>query len=285
MIDHANSSGVLPVLRQARTSARLCYVAHNAEGLVRPAVAAATQRPLHRAVMQLDAEKYRRIEIATVRAAHCVICISDADAQYFSQHHPNVHVVPPVFMGKRRDLDTVQEDRPRALLLVGSFDWIAKQRNLEMIVSAIGPVFRQHGIILNVVGKIAPRLKERLEKRNPWLHFHGQLAEYGDVATRCRGGLLAEAFGGGFKLKMLDYAFMRLPIFGLIQAAIGTTAEERSAMFTAEDHAELGKIIVENIDKLDELNQQQQRLYELASRRYSLQRMIRQVSEIFGQSV
>jgi len=36
---------------------------------------------------------------------------------------------------------------------------------------------------------------------------------------------VAEVLGGGFKLKLLDYAFAKLPIFGLRMAVEGTTVD------------------------------------------------------------
>ena len=87
--------------------------------------------------------------------------------------------------------------------------------------------------------------------------------------------------GGGFKLKVMDYAFERLPIFGLRDALAGTTPEEQSAMFLAESIEGLAKTIVENIDNLDNLNRNQAVLFELFSERFGLKRGLECVREVF----
>jgi hypothetical protein len=96
-----------------------------------------------------------------------------------------------------------------------------------------------------------------------------------------RGGLVAEVLGGGFKLKLLDYAFAKLPIFGLRMAVEGTTADEQSAMFISENMDGLADTIVENIDDLARLNRNQARLFELISGRFGLQAGIERVRGIF----
>jgi hypothetical protein len=103
------------------------------------------------------------------------------------------------------------------------------------------------------------------------LVFHGRLPDRSEIAGKCRAGLVPELFGGGFKLKMLDYAFSRLPIFGLKNAIAGTTEEEQSAMFLAEGVIGLGTKIAENIDNLDLLNQGQARLFAMFSDRFGLE--------------
>src|SRR4051794_31030200 len=56
VIDHAYSSGLLPLILRGRNHASICYVAHNAEGKIRPQIARHFSNPLRRAVMRLDAE-------------------------------------------------------------------------------------------------------------------------------------------------------------------------------------------------------------------------------------
>ncbi|WP_409190081.1 hypothetical protein [Bradyrhizobium sp. RDM4] len=79
---------------------------------------------------------------------------------------------------------------------------------------------------------------------------------------------------------MLDYAFQRLPIFALRQAVAGTTPDEQSAMFLADDLDGLTETIVKNIDDLVALNVHQQSAFELISDRFGLDAGISELKEV-----
>lgn len=271
VIDHAYSSGFLDMILPRRQSASICYVAHNAEGLIRREIARGFDSPARRLLMGYDARKYRNQEDKILQIADAVICITDEDASYFGHSVKRTYVLPPVFLGQTIAPRSLTSDTPRALLLVGSFDWIAKQRNLDVLIHSLLSQFKLNEISLNVVGSVPKPLRDRYASLESHLVFHGRLPDISEVAGKCRAGLVPELFGGGFKLKMLDYGFARLPIFGLRNAIAGITEEERSAMFLAEGVTGLGAKIVENIDNLDLLNQSQARLFALFSDRFGLE--------------
>jgi glycosyltransferase involved in cell wall biosynthesis len=281
VIDHAYSSGLLPVILRGRKQASICYVAHNAEGKIRPQIAASFGNPLRRAVMRLDAEKYRRLENRILKAADAVICITDADASYFRSLAKNVHVVPPIYLGKTSPDRIINSNCPRSLLLLGSFEWVAKQKNLELVVDALLPTLTKNDITLDVVGTVPQTMRARYAHHSPNLTFHGRVADISTFLLRSRGGLVPDLLGGGFKLKVMDYAFGRLPIFGLKEALAGTVPEEQSAMFLAEELGDLAATIVRNIDDLDALNRNQATFFRLASDRFGLEAGIQRLRAAF----
>ncbi|MET4278993.1 MULTISPECIES: glycosyltransferase [unclassified Bradyrhizobium] len=271
VIDHAYSSGFLDMILPRRHSASICYVAHNAEGLIRREIARGFDGPARRLLMGYDARKYRNQEDKILQTADAVICITDEDASYFGRSVKRTYVLPPVFLGQTIPPRSLTSDTPRALLLLGSFDWVAKQRNLDILIDSLLSQFKLNEISLNVVGSVPKPLRDRYASLESNLVFHGRLPDISEVAGKCRAGLVPELFGGGFKLKMLDYGFARLPIFGLKNAIAGITEEEQSAMFLAEGVTGLGAKIVENIDNLDLLNQSQARLFAMFSDRFGLE--------------
>jgi polysaccharide biosynthesis protein PslH len=281
VIDHAYSSGLLPIILGGKKQASICYIAHNAEGKIRPEIARGFDNPIRRLVMRLDAEKYRRLERNILMVADTVVCITDADSSYFQQFAKKTSVVPPIFLGTVAQAQVIDSSTPRALLLLGSFEWIAKQKNLELIIDALMPSFIQNGIMLNVVGAVPQTLQDRFASYGSHLRFHGRVADVSAIFRASRGGLVPDLLGGGFKLKVMDYAFGRLPIFGLKVALAGTSPEEQSAMILAEDINGLAKVIVENIDRPDKLNRNQAKLFESFADRFGLERGIERVRKIF----
>ncbi|WP_369726028.1 glycosyltransferase [Bradyrhizobium sp. LLZ17] len=282
VIDHAYSSGLLPLILQARKHASICYVAHNAEGKIRPEIARHFGNPLRRIVMGLDAEKYRRLENRILEVADAVICITESDAVYFKQLTKSIHVAPPVYLGHANPARSIEASCPRSLLLLGEFEWIAKQKNLELIVEALLPSLKQLGVTLDVVGSVSQAIRNRYAHDGSNLNFHGRVADISPFLRGSRGGLVADLLGGGFKLKVMDYAFERLPIFGIRQALAGTTSEEQSAMFLADDLGNLAATIARYIDDLGALNRNQDALFRLFSDRFGPAAGIARARSIFS---
>ncbi|KJC62765.1 hypothetical protein UP10_00890 [Bradyrhizobium sp. LTSPM299] len=272
VFDHARSAAFLSTVLQQRKQASICYVAHNAEGKIRPEIAKDPADPLRRSIMRWDAEKYRRLEQRIVDAADSILCITEADAAYFALAGKSTFVVPPIYLGTVAPSDRIEPTRPRSILLLGSFEWVAKQRNLEHIVRALLPILKSRNVTLDVVGNVPEDIKARYAHERPNLVFHGPVADLSGVLGKSRGGLVAETLGGGFKLKLLDYAFARLPIFGLRMAVDGTTPDEQSAMFLADSMDDLANAIIDGIDDLAGLNRNQARLFEMMSDRFGLKR-------------
>jgi glycosyltransferase involved in cell wall biosynthesis len=283
VFDHARSGALLPMVLKQRKQASICYLAHNAEGKIRPTIANDFANPLRRTIMRWDAEKYRRLEQRIVDAADSILCITDADAAYFAQSGKTTFVVPPIYLGAAAPSDRIEPTRPKSILLLGSFEWVAKQRNLEHIVGTLLPALKGQNVTLDVVGNVPEDIKARYAHERPQLVFHGPVADLANVFARSRAGLVAETLGGGFKLKLLDYAFARLPIFGLRAAVDGTTADEQSAMYLADTMDDLAKTIVDGIDDLAGLNRNQAKLFELMSRRFGLEQGTRRLHDILVQ--
>lgn len=281
VIDHAYSAGPLSAILQNRKRASICYISHNAEGAIRPRIANSFNNPLRRTLMRLDAEKYRRLENKILQSADAVTCISAEDASYFEGFSKHVHIAPPVYLGAVCPARQIRSDCPRSLLLLGSFEWGAKQRNLELIVENLLPALQQNGVTLNVVGTVPPHFRDRFSHFSPHLSLHGRVEDVSPFVASSRGGLVPDLLGGGFKLKVLDYAFQRLPVFGLRTALAGTTVTEQSAMFPADGLDNLAATIVRHIDDLTMLNRNQNSLFELLSGRFGLEAGTRHLSEVF----
>jgi hypothetical protein len=281
VIDHAYSAGVLPTILDRKKQARICYVAHNAEGKIRKEIANDFDGLIRKAAMKLDSEKYRRLELAVVAAADAIISITEEDADYFKDLGRRIVVVPPVYLGASLAARTIERDCPRDIVLVGSFDWMAKQQNLEQIIDVVIPKFQAAAITLSVVGSVPDRIIKKQRNHGEHLKFHGRVKDMTDILANARGGLIAEVLGGGFKLKLLDYAFSGIPIFGIPNALTGMTSEEKLSMFIADSLDDLASCIVGSIDDVVGLNNHQSKLRELVSKRFGIREGIDRMAAVF----
>src|SRR5205085_3085674 len=106
---------------------------------------------------------------------------------------------------------SIDASTPRRVVLVGSYRWVAKQHNLRALAAAADEAFTRHGIVLDVVGDAPAELRAALAGCRA-VRLHGFADALAPFMADARMALVPEAIGGGFKLKLLDYVFHRVPV-------------------------------------------------------------------------
>jgi hypothetical protein len=157
---------------------------------------------------------------------------------------------------------------PRRVIIVGSFNWIVKQENIASFVKTADPIFKEHGIELDLVGEMPQALVATLRARCRATHFHGFMTDFAPLLKCARIAIVHESIGGGFKLKLLDYIFARVPIAAVSQAVAGLSDQLQRAMLTNSSQAGLIYGIISHIDRLDELNRMQESAFSLGKSQF-----------------
>ena len=281
VFDHARSAGALD-LALAKGGSPIAYIAHNVERTVRREVAAGMSRGVLRTPYVIDAAKYARLEDKLVRNATAVITITGEDAAEFRRAGATAYHVAPVFMGRKvrsRDIDATV---PRRVLLLGSFDWVAKQKNLARFLEVVGPRLAGANIGIDIVGSVPQALQQNLQQTYRNVQFQGAVADVGFIAAQVRAGVIPEELGGGMKMKTLDYIFMRLPIFSLQSGVIGLPPEARDAAFVCKDMAGLGDAILNSIDDVQQLNRRQVQAFDTCEKYFSVEQAATVLRRVFG---
>lgn len=259
VIDQAANGWAVPMLVAARTKGRIraiAYLSHNAEAQIRPQIAAAYEGPLPlRQAMRWDAAKYAKLERAICQASDLIGSITAEDASSFRVVFPGkAEAVLPPGWATPPEFQPISGDRPRRVILVGSFEWIAKRMNLERLLAAAEPILRQAGIEIQIAGKADPQFVSRLTHRFPALRFAANVEEVGPFLRKARVGLMPDELGGGFKLKSLDYIFHGIPIASLRPAAAGLPLRSGDHYLAADSFEDLAGQIVGAIDNTGRLN-------------------------------
>jgi polysaccharide biosynthesis protein PslH len=166
--------------------------------------------------------------------------------------------------GKRRIVSAT----PRRVIIMSSFHWVVKQENIARFVKTADPIFKEHGIELDLVGEIPRALLAALRPHCRATHFHGFLADPAPLLRDARMGIVHESIGGGFKLKLLDYIFARVPVATVSQAVAGLSDELRRAMLINSSQEGLIGDIVSHIDRFDKLNEMQERAFSLGNAQF-----------------
>jgi glycosyltransferase involved in cell wall biosynthesis len=252
------------VTQLARAKLPIVYLAHNHEASVRRQVALAEPSRPRRWLMQADAAKYARLEQILVGQAALVTAITDNDARTFAEAKPitSILTLPPGYSGRVLPHRVLTPATPRKVVVVGKFEWIAKQLNLARWAHEAVPLLSASGIETQVIGTVPSALQARLTR--PGLSFTGPVADIQPHLCNARFGLVAEEVGGGFKLKTLDYLLHRLPIAALDGNLAGLPKAITANAMVADTPRALAGRIIARIDDLEHLNQMQHNAFRAA---------------------
>lgn len=254
------------VLRSFRGRSRrpkLVYVSHNHEESLRFQIAREQANPLKRLALRFDAAKAAALERAMVDAADLVTAITEEDRRLYLQRRPTcrVEVVTPGYDGPRTEQREITSALPRRAIIVGSFDWIAKRMNLEEFVAVADPLFAAQGAELQVVGSAEEDFLQRLRRKTQATEFTGRVDDIDPFMRQARVALVPERHGGGFKLKVLDYVFNRMPILALDGSVAGVPLQHDESILFYPDYESLARGVLRVIDDCDRLNDLQDRAF------------------------
>lgn len=255
-------SGIDPVI---------VYTSHHFEQIVRPFVAKSYNGGgLAKFVLPYDAAKGVALEARIVSVADVITTITDSDSEDFRRFSPgkSVYALTPGYSGPMAAEHILDGNRPKRVLLVGAFDWIAKRQNLREFVLAAKDQFKENGIELQIVGRADENFKDEIERLCPSCRFIGRVDSVYSYIHDARIGLMPDVIGGGFKLKFLDYIFNGLPIATIRSQARGLPLDLDEDLIADDDIERLVGRIVATIDDLSALNGMRERAFTKCERRF-----------------
>jgi len=254
-----------------RRRPRLVYLSHNHEESMRLGMADNyAGDPLRRRLLQRDAAKARRLERGMVDAADVVTSITEQDAERYAARRPRQRyvVLTPGYSGRRIERKRIGPEVPRRAVLVGSFAFTAKKMNLREFLEVADPLFERAGVELQVIGGGDGPFLETMRRACRRAELVGPVDCIDAYLDAARVALVPERTGGGFKLKVLDYVFSRVPVAALEHSVAGTPLVADDSMMTYADHAQLAAGVLRAVDDLDRLNALQERAYAACRDRF-----------------
>jgi glycosyltransferase involved in cell wall biosynthesis len=261
----------LDLIRTVNPSQHLVYFSHNFETAVARDLARNFKgNPLRRIALNANSRRTANAELKLLNACQTVSTITEEDCTSYRDiaTAPRYVVVTPGYDGPRAKPRQIGSRTPRQVLMLGSFDWLPKQLNLEKFVQVAGDKFQKNNISLNIVGSVPDKLRQRLSAVSESIHFLGYVDDLNAIYRDSRMALVFEETGGGFKLKLLDYIFNRIPVFGITSAVAGLPDKIMQQIFLAPDMQGLVSLIIKNIDQYEKLNASQQSAFEVAEQTF-----------------
>jgi hypothetical protein len=258
---------VLAYRRRRAERTVLVYVSHNHETELAKTLQEKFRGPrTRRLFLALNYLKIRRIERKLLTEAELISSITEEDAAAFKPFlgkSVKQVVLTPGYSGNRVASRTIQSSH-RRVVLVGSFRWVVKQQNLRELLDAADNIFASLGIALDIVGDTPDEIIAEYDGVLKATKFHGFVDDYTSIFQAARIAIVPETVGGGFKLKILDYIFNRLPVAALSQASAGLPPAIRSNFIIAETIHELIQEITRCMDRLDQLDKMQSSAFDAA---------------------
>lgn len=272
VLDQYGMSWALPYIpKNALVSPLIIHVAHDFETHVtRDLALASTGNVFRKWLLRRNAAKAAAAEQRLAAASDLVITLTTNDSEEFRkiEMHNEHLVLPPGFDGLRRSSRIITKQIPRRLAIVGSYHWAAKQHNLASFLAVADPIFASAGLDLSIVGDGPQSFRDRWQNRLRATRFVPFVDDLGGFLDQCRLGLMVEAVGGGFKLKILDYVFARTPVAGLREGLRGQSQELLQHVLAAATPAELAIAVVDVVDDLTLLNRMQEAAFQAVDGQY-----------------
>ncbi|MDA7921806.1 hypothetical protein N9B73_08620 [Verrucomicrobiales bacterium] len=187
----------------------IVYLSHNHEAKIRREIAKNSKASFpHKLALQLDAEKYARQEEMLCREVDLVTAITETEVEAYRENFPSQHYISltPGYEGESH-IRRISEATPRRVAISGSFEWVAKRINLERFLEQAASPLLAAGIELQIVGKADDDYRQAILDQFPGVDMVGRVPEMTPFLLDARMGLIVEEFGGGFKLKTLEYIF------------------------------------------------------------------------------
>ncbi|HEU4484476.1 MAG TPA: glycosyltransferase [Povalibacter sp.] len=269
----------------ARRRCVIVHVSHNHEEILWRDMARHADESLpKRIALWLNYLKVRALERRVVDAADLVTAITAEDAEALNRSgQVRTLILTPGYSGPVAGERRITASSPRRAILVGSFRWAVKQENLARFLEVADPQLAANGIGLDIVGDVSEELLATLRPRCRATTFHGFVEDTAPLLAQARIAVVPELIGGGFKLKLLDYLFARVPIATLAGAAAGLPPQLRDQLLQAADLDMLVRDIVSNIDAIDVLNEMQERAFCLAESLFRWEDRGRQLRQAIAQ--
>lgn len=275
VIDYFATGWALPIVREALSGRRrrpvLVYLAHNYESDLRKQVANSMRNPIWHLVLRIDAWKAARLERDLCNTCDLIVANTDEDKRRFEASFPGKFAITlsPAYDGDITATRPITAALPRKVLIVGAFDWIAKQTNLRRFLAAAQKPFQAAGIDLLVVGRAQRSFIEELTRKHPFCKFTGPVEDVRPFLSSARIGVMPDEVGGGFKHKYLYYIFSGLAVATFRSQTAGLPVNVDRDMIARDSLEGLVAGIVEGIDDIPRLEEMRRRCWEACAQAFS----------------
>lgn len=180
-----------------------------------------------------------------------ITVITEEDAEGMKLYSDKIMVVKP-------HKQVASCDKPRSLsrslraLVIGSFNWKIKQDNLIALLETFDLAEKPAGFEILIAGSMPKPFSKRLIKRFSFVSLSLDYSQIDEFLNIARLAIAPDQVGGGFKLKVLDYFYLGLPVFGLKKSMNGINIDAQGVS-NYDDYTALVDGVLSDIGNIDKL--------------------------------
>ena len=243
----------------------IVMVTHNHEHDVRLQMARNAASLSMRVALSFDAFKAGRLERRANRAADGLTGITATDCESFARDADTPAItLPPAYDGQVLPARVIDSSVPRVATILGNRDAHHKIMVLERTLASMARLV-QAGVTVSVAGSGD---FTAFAQRFPDIRFEGYVDDLARYLGNVRVGLLTDDIGGGFKIRALTYALLRVPMIALREAMAGMELVDGVHFIGVDTLAELGEATTRLIDDFEQLNRIQEAAFAFAIERF-----------------
>jgi len=155
-----------------------------------------------------------------------ITTITEEDAVNIKQYADKITVIKPFYDCRNINKNIILNDRMECLI-VGSFNWKIKQENLMALLNEFHVSNRPKNFEIIIAGTMPDFFSKLITSSFEFVTLRLNYSSLDDLVNISRLAIAPDQIGGGFKLKILDYFYLGLPVFGLKGSMNGISSNAR----------------------------------------------------------
>jgi glycosyltransferase involved in cell wall biosynthesis len=225
LIDHFRCAWIIPFISILLIfkSKKYVYFSHNIESDI-SRIAMMHEKSLYKIIFH-KFEYYKLIfwEFFTYKFICKSTYITDFDLKRAKKNHDkNISItLTPYATFDPLEYTVDHKDRIYDILILGSFHWNIKQQNLFKFLDHLAKYIDEMPIRVLIAGSSPLNVRDIIYTNYSFATFLGDFSSLDEITHLSRLAVCIDEVGGGFKLKILDYLYMGMPIAGMRSALEG----------------------------------------------------------------
>lgn len=284
VIDHFRCAWYYFVLKKQGYKGELILIQHNVESKV--ALESFYNAKKHIKIIYLyEYIKLFLFEKFLFERFDKISCISESDFKSCSKiKNTSCFIIKPAFEQEFL-VDQPGKDSNNKALIIGSFYWKVKRDNLLRLLDSFKVIDNRkpNGFCIIIAGSMPSDFQDVLLNNYNFIELKNNFESLHDLINLAGVAIAPDDVGGGFKLKLLDYLSLGLPIYG-IKGAMSGCEEVISSVKSYKNFPSLAESLFVDVMNQDYIIALSKDIISLRDTNFSKETLIYSVQQLLNKN-
>lgn len=206
--------------------------------------------------------------------------ITEEDAANINEYSEKVLVIKPYYENSNIKKSILLSNDEKCLI-VGSFNWKIKQDNLLALLHEFKMLDKPKDFEIIIAGTMPDYLSTLIRNDFSFVKLRLNYPNIDYLMNISRLAIAPDQVGGGFKLKILDYFYLGLPVFGLVGSMNGINRNARGIKLF-RSYTDLAQGVLKYILDQDKLLFMSKQNQSLLSNSFDKENMVQQIRNLLN---